>query len=115
MSDEKKQNKLSIVLDNNSEKVADRAKSFIQARFVFNTAKIDVTDSEQTVVLTTQDEAAAEVFNSGESIVYFCEEGGTPDTDSYELRAGERIFLNGSIEVICNTAETSTLKILRVK
>jgi hypothetical protein len=118
MTDEHKQNKSTIVLDNELEKSADRAKSFIQARFVSDTAKVSVTDSAQTVVLTTQDEAAAELLNAGEvgdPTIYFCEEGETPDTDSYELRTGERIFLNGSIEVVCDSGKSATLKILKVK
>lgn len=103
------------VFDGATEKAARRSKSFIQGRSAYTTLSVDVDDTAQSVILTTQDEEGAEILNAGISTIYLCEEGGTPDTDSYELRTGERIFLNGTIEAICDTGESTTMKVLRVR
>lgn len=74
-------------------------------------APVSVSDSEESISLTK-----AEILNSGSKTIYICEDGNTPDTDSYPLYPGERMgLLTGDYKAVCDTGETSTLRIVEFK
>lgn len=85
---------------------------------VLATAKVTVTDASQVInpaLLSTVKTATVlgvEVYNAGTDTVYIDSGLATATTDSYELLAGERMFLAGSFSAI--TASSNVIKLLIV-